>query len=89
MLFVSLLKPKAGTVQDRVAKRMQWQPPAGYNIKAEYWLMSDNPRVIVVAEVDDAATASKVFTDWEDLFEITVAPAITGEQGLELARQAQ
>ena len=87
MLFVTLLKVKSGTVKERIAKRMQWQPPEGYNIKAEYWLMAEDPRVIVVAEVADPAVASKVFIDWEDLFEMTVVPAITGEEGLALSKQ--
>ncbi len=89
MLFVSLLKVKAGTVEERLAKRMGWQPPEGYNIKAEYWLMNEDPRVIVVVDVDSAATASRVFREWEDMFEITVVPAITGEEGLAQIKQMQ
>ena len=89
MLFVALLKNRAaGTFQEGVARRMQWDYPEGANVLAEYWLESEAPSVIVVMEAESMDVFAQIRMDWGDMFEIEVFPALTGEQVMEMARQA-
>ena len=90
MLFVVMGKPKAAsTGKERIARRMSWQYPAGMRMVAEYWPMSTEVAVIAVAEADNVASIMKAIVDWDDVFDLTVLPATTAEQGLEMAQQMQ
>ena len=89
MLFVALLSTKSGnTFQEGVAKRLQWDYPEGANVLAEYWLETEAPRVVAVVETESMEPFGQIRMDWGDMFEIEVFPAVTAEQGLEMARQA-
>jgi hypothetical protein len=89
VLFVSLLKTRAGnTFQEGVARRLQWDYPEGVNVLAEYWLETEAPRVVTVIEAQSMDAFGQIRMDWGDMFEIEVFPAVTGEQGMEMARQA-
>ena len=87
MLFVLLLKVRAGTSRERLARRMQWQPPEGVRQVAEYWLQTSDPHIIVIVEADSVAPLMAVTATWDDVFDVTVVPAITAEEGLQLAQQ--
>ncbi len=58
------------------------------NVVAEYWLETDVPRVVSIVEANSVAPFRAIRMDWGDLFEIEVFPAVTGEQGMEMLRQA-
>ncbi len=89
MLFVMLLKTKPGaTFQEGGARRLQWEYPEGLNVLAEYWLETDSPRVVSIVEVDDMGAFGATRMAWGDLFEIEAYPAVTGEQGMAMLRQA-
>ncbi len=89
MLFVALLTTKPGsTFQEGGARRLQWSYPEGMNVLAEYWLETDSPRVVSVFEAEGMAPMGQIRMEWGDLFEIEVYPAVTGEQGMEMLRQA-
>jgi len=66
---------------------LQWQYPEDVNLVAEIWLQSDDPAVIVIFETENSLTLEKVRAYWGDVFSITTIPAITGEEGLELAKK--
>jgi hypothetical protein len=87
MLFVSLGSVRAGTDKERVARRMQWSYPPGLKVIAEYWLMTDSPKVVSIAEADDPAALTAATSDWDDVFSFTIVPAVTAEQGLQMAKQ--
>jgi hypothetical protein len=87
MLFVTLAAARAGTTKERVARRMQWSYPEGARMIAEYWLQCPNPTVIVISEADDIAPIMAATSAWDDVFSFTVVPAVTAEQGMELARR--
>jgi hypothetical protein len=86
MLFVALLKATGGTPKETIARRAQWQYPEGMRVVAEYWLQC-NPVVISIIEADSIAPIVAISVEWDDVFDITVVPAITAEDGLQLARQ--
>jgi hypothetical protein len=89
VLFVALLKTRPGsTFQEGGARRLQWEYPEGVEVLAEYWLETDSPRVVSILEAESMAPFGAIRMDWGDLFEIDVFPAVTGEQGMEMLRQA-
>jgi hypothetical protein len=90
MLFVIIGKPKAAsTGKERIARRVGWDYPAGMRMVAEYWPMTTEAAVIAVAEADNVAPIMRAIVEWDDLFDLTVVPAMTAEQGLEVAKQMQ
>jgi hypothetical protein len=89
MLYVMLLKmtPGGPPMQETLARRMEWEPPEGMHIIAEYWPQTPDPAVIAIFEADSAVPMMAVNAAWGDAFQITVFPAMTAEDGLEMARQ--
>jgi hypothetical protein len=88
MLFVVLLKARSGTTQERVTRRLAWEAPeGGAEAIAEYWLQTLDPAAIVVCKADHIGQLWTTFAGWDDVFDISMFPAITGEEGLELLRQ--
>jgi hypothetical protein len=86
MLFVALGKVRAGTVQERTARRLEWRYPEGAKVVAEYWLQTQDPNVITVFEADTIAPIMAATTPWDDVFDFTIVPAVSAEEGLEIAR---
>ena len=87
MLFVALCKVRAGTVQERTARRLEWKVPEGSKILGEYWLQATDPNVVVVSEADHISQIWAMTQGWDDVFEISVYPAVTAEEGIELLKQ--
>ena len=89
MLFVALLKTRPGsTFREGGARRLGWEYPEGVNVLAEHWLETDSPRVVAVMEADSMAPFGAIRMHWGDLFGIEAFPAMTGEPGMEMLRQA-
>ncbi|GAB4253281.1 MAG: hypothetical protein Kow00122_11140 [Thermoleophilia bacterium] len=87
MLFVALGSVRAGTDRERIARRAQWSYPPGVKLVAEYWLCTDNPKLVSIIETDSIAAVMAAVSQWDDVFSLTVVPACTAEQGLEIAKQ--
>ncbi len=87
MLFVALMKIRGGTEEERVSRRMQWEYPEGMRLVAEYWLQTSDPNVITVSECDHIAPFMQAIAAWNDVYDIRVFPAVTGEEGMELVKQ--
>lgn len=87
MLFVVLSNSKNGTCKERIARRMQWKNPEGTNLIAEYWLTTEFPNVIQIVETDDAQLLLSAVAEWADVFDISIYPAITGEEGMRNAQE--
>jgi hypothetical protein len=89
MLFVSLMKPVAGTTDEqRTGRRLDWTYPEGMRPVGEYWLLSPDPTVVLISEADNVEVMMSASFQWSDLFEITVFPAVTAEAGIAHAREA-
>jgi hypothetical protein len=88
MLYVVLCKARPGTRKERLARRLEWKPPEGATVVAEYWLLCDDPAVIDIVEADSLAPIMAGMQEWDDVFEMTVIPAVTAEAGIEAAQQA-
>jgi hypothetical protein len=88
MLFVALYSPKPGTTPTQsLERRMKWNPPEGMKKVAEFWLANSSPHIIVAFEADNYGVIMATNMPWADLMNFSVYPAVTGEDGLKLARQ--
>ena len=87
MLYVALMKIIEGKNNEALAKRLQWQFPEGMNVVAQYWLVTPDPNVIVIFKTDSKASLMQFQGDWNDYFAITIVPAITAEEGMEMAKR--
>ena len=87
MLFVVLGSVRAGTSRDRIERRLAYAHPEGIRPVAEYWLQTPDPVMILVADADDVASMMAGSSQWDDLLSIRVIPAVTAEQGLEIAKK--
>jgi hypothetical protein len=87
MLFVTLCRLRPGMSLEGMRRRLEWTPPEGVHIVGEYWLPTSDPRVVFIADATDASAAFSGLFDWEDVFEMETYPAMTGDEGLELARK--
>jgi len=83
MLFVALLSPKSThTPAESLKRRKEWKAPVGLKRIAEYWLETSAPSVISVFEADDITPIREATVAWRDIYDITVVPAISAEEGL-------
>ena len=87
MLYVALMKIREGKVKEALPKRLQWQIPEGMNLVAEYWLQTPDPFVIAAFETDSIAPMMQFEAEWDDIFAITIVPAVSAEEGLELGKK--
>ena len=88
MLFVVLGKAKPGTMAERSARRVAWEyPDTGAEVVAEYWLQTLDPHLVAVVKADHIAQMWPTFAAWNDVFDFTAYPAVTGEEGVELLKQ--
>ncbi|MEJ2291969.1 MAG: DUF3303 family protein [Deinococcales bacterium] len=88
MLFVTRFKNRGRRpLAEVTADRLSWSPPENVKILSEYWCSNTDVAVIVVFETDSPEAINAMTRVWADDFEIEVSPAITGEHGMELARQ--
>ena len=88
MLFVTLLSRKPTfTFEKAMQRRAEWKEPEGVKPVAEYWLMTPSPMVISVDEADSISPLMASVAGWSDLFDMTIFPAISAEEGLKLASQ--
>ena len=88
MLFLTFMTPKAtSTVAERTRRRMEWIYPEGVRVLGEYWLANRDPEIVIATGADDALTIINAISQWDDLFDVKVVPAITVEAGLTNARK--
>jgi hypothetical protein len=64
-------------------RRASWQYPDGMKVLAEYWPMSADIQVVSVFSTDDFSTVMELSLEWNDVFDISVHPAVNAEQGLQ------
>lgn len=88
MLFVALLKAHPGFVQERIERRVEWEPPEGINVVGEYWLQTADPAVVVVCEANHISQLWATFNPWNEFFDISIFPAVSAVEGVEMLKQA-
>ncbi|MFZ7101874.1 MAG: DUF3303 domain-containing protein [Peptococcaceae bacterium] len=81
MLYVCSLSEKntAQKVVPEITQRPKGQYPKEVRSIAEYWLQTDNPRVISIFEADDYDNLLKIVEPWEKSYDVKITPAMTSE----------
>jgi hypothetical protein len=68
-------------------RRFDYHYPEDMTIVGEYWLATDDPCVILVVEADSMAPLMAAVADWDGVFQITIVPAVTAEDGMRFAKE--
>ncbi len=88
MLFIGTFKVKEGqsvTMDAYLARRTQGaglgSAPTegrfeGIEILGEYWVQSNDPRIVLIFEADSNGPVLELVSEWEEHFDITVSPAV-------------
>jgi hypothetical protein len=83
---------KSGLTQEQMdgslARRAGWKYPDGVKLVAEAWPMSPAPAVVSIFETDDISTIMQITFAWGDVFDISVYPAVSAEEGLRIGAAA-
>jgi hypothetical protein len=86
--YVALLKFRPSvSAADRDAalmRRASWQYPDGVKVTTEYWPMSAEHQVVTVFAADSVAPIMEIVFQWNDVFDISVFPAVSAEEGLRM-----
>ena len=65
-------------------RRTSWEYPAGITVIAEYWPLAADLQVVSVFSSDDIAAIWELESEWSDVFDIDISPAISAEDGLRI-----
>jgi hypothetical protein len=86
MEFVALLKfrPSVPAAERDAAlmRRAAWQYPDGLKVVAEYWPMSGEYQVVSIFSAETIAPLMELDFEWNDVFDLSVSPALSAEEGL-------
>lgn len=86
MLFVAIIDWYEGKVLEAIRRRPAWHPPEEVKLIGEYWQVGTG-QVILVADAPDPISAGIATLPWEDIGHITIAPAMTGLEGMEMLQK--
>ena len=88
MLYAFVANYLPGTTEQQrdaaLARRAAWKWPQGAKPVAEFWSFGNAPLVYSVFEADDVAAVWRMVADWDDVFDASIVPVMTAEQGLQL-----
>ena len=88
MEFVALLKfrPSVPAAERDAAlmRRAAWQYPDGLKVISEYWPLSGEYQVVTVFSTETIAPIMEVEFEWDDVFDMTVTPAVSADEGLRI-----
>ena len=88
MEFVALLRfrPSVPAAERDAAlmRRAGWQFPDGLKVIAEYWPLSGEYQVVTVFSAETIAPIMEVEFEWDDVYDMTVTPAVSAEEGLRI-----
>src|SRR4051812_40234194 len=91
MLFVGVFKQKeSSATAELITRRLRWEPGEGTTVLGEYWLQTNDPAlpsVITIFKTANVAEILETVTAWDDVFDITVVPAVGAEEGLQLIQR--
>lgn len=88
MRYAIILRGKPHlTLANGVPRRMNWSYPEGLKVEAEYWPAASDLSVFAVVQADEIAPLIQLSAAWDDLFDITITPCLTAEEGLAMGAQ--
>jgi Domain of unknown function (DUF3303) len=88
MEFVALLRFRPSVpVADRdgaLLRRAGWHYPDGITVISEYWPAWGEYQVVTAFAAESFAPIMEVEFEWNDVFDVTVVPAVSAEEGLRI-----
>lgn len=88
MEYVGLLRfrPQVSAEErDRaLMRRAGWTYPEGLRSIAEYWPVAGDVQVVSVFAADSFAPVMEMELEWSDVFDISIFPAVSAEEGLRI-----
>ena len=88
MEYVGLLRfrPQVSAEErDRaLMRRAAWSYPEGIRPIAEYWPSADQVQVVTIFAAETFAPVMELEFEWNDVFDITICPAVSAEEGLRI-----
>ncbi len=86
MEFVALLRVRPSVpAADRDAalnRRASWKYPDGVTVVAEYWPLSAEYQAVTIFRADTLEQIMEIQFEWNDVFDISIFPAVSAEEGL-------
>jgi hypothetical protein len=86
MEFVAFLsfRPSVSAADRDAAlmRRAAWKYPDGVTVLSEYWPMSGQYQVVTAFAADSITAMMEVEFEWNDVFDISIHPAISADDGL-------
>lgn len=93
MLFVAAPTYRLGLPSERMCealpRRRSWQPPSKLKLLGEYVLLGEGagrPHIVAIGETEDIAAVYAVYATWNDLFDVSITPAVPLAQAVQLAQ---
>jgi hypothetical protein len=91
MDYVAFLTPRSSaSAADRdtaLARRLGWQYPGGIRPIAEYWPESKDIQVVSIFSADEFGPIMELVAEWNDVFDISVHPAVSAEDGMRIGAE--
>jgi hypothetical protein len=88
MEFIGLLRfrPSVPAAERDAAlmRRAAWHYPEGVKVIAEYWPVWGDYQVITAFAAESFAPIMEVEFEWNDVFDVTVVPAVSAEEGMRI-----
>jgi hypothetical protein len=88
MEFVAFLRPRpSSSAAERDAslgRRAAWKYPDGIRLIAEYWPLSSDVQVVSIFEAEKFESVMELAFEWNDVWDISVSPAVSAEEGLRM-----
>ena len=86
MEYVAFLKFResvsAADQDAALMRRASWKYPDGIRVISEYWPLSAEYQVVTAFEADSFPSIMEVVFEWNDVFDISVFPAVSADEGL-------
>src|SRR4051812_48275385 len=79
-------RPSVGAAERDAAlmRRATWDYPKGIDVISEYWPLAADIQVVAIFSSDDIAAIWELESEWNDVFDIDISPAVSAEDGLRI-----
>jgi len=88
MEYVALLRARpsvsAAERDAALGRRAAWKYPDGIRQIAEYWPLSSDAQVVSIFEAETFESVMELVFEWNDVWDISVSPAVSAEEGLRI-----
>ncbi len=81
MVFITLCRVRSRHLEGAHRPPPRLRYPEGMRVLGEWWLQTPDPEVILITEANSAAPMLAARAAWDDVFDITILPAVRPKKG--------